>query len=167
MPTPSKEAPDTLDLDYFFKNYPSSCGIAIYEKEPEKVRAIPDKYRPTKCITMELRSHPATHFFPAPPTTTIVKCMCGSFHTQFITENNKTYDSNISAEETTSNKQTKKLQQALKNSTSHIPPSPSATTHTHTCPRCQNSISCKVFNNNHALENETTFYQNKAYHNNC
>ena len=167
MPTLSTEAPDTLDLDYFFKNHANSYGIAIYEKEPTQVRAIPDKYKPTKCITMELRTHPATHIFPAPATTATVKCMCGLFHTQFIAENNKTYELNTQTNETTTNKQAKKLQQILKKSTANVPPSPTATIHTHICPKCQIPINCKVNNNNHALQNESTFYQDIAYHNNC
>jgi hypothetical protein len=109
MPTLSTVVPDTLDLDYFFANHAGSYGIAIYEKEPENVRAIPNKFKPTKCVTMELRSHPATHFFAAPPTTTTIRCMCGLFHTQFISTNNKTYEIANTIEPTTTNSQTKKL----------------------------------------------------------
>jgi len=116
---------------------------------------------------MELRTHPATHIFPALATTATIKCMCGLFHTQFIAENNKTYELNTQTNETTTNKQAKKLQQALAKSKSQVPPSPTATIHTHTCTKCQTLINCKVTNNNHALQNEFIFYQNTAYHNNC
>ena len=37
----------------------------------------------------------------------------------------------------------------------------------HTCPKCQILINCKVTNNNHELQNETMFYKNEAFHNNC
>ena len=167
MPTSCDQTPDSLDLDYFYSNYAGSVGIAIYETEPSSVRAISNKFRPTKCLTMNLRNNLATHFFPVPPTTTVIKCMCGQFHTQFKSKDDKVYDISATAAPTTTNSQTKKLEQELRKSTSNVPPSPILFIHIHTCSRCNALINCKVSNNNHDLQNNAIFYKNQAYHNSC
>ncbi|CAG8656105.1 24868_t:CDS:2, partial [Gigaspora rosea] len=126
--------PDTLDLDFFYKNVSrtyKTYGVAIYEDNPLIVKPIQKNFHPTTCFDTNLRSiknAKLIHFFPAPLSTAIVSCICKKYHTKFIAENNKTYNSSqdTSISPTTSNKQIKRLIQQLNTTQQTIPPSPSS-----------------------------------------
>ena len=120
MPTLVAQTPDTLDLDYFYTHYARSFGIAIYEEEPDKINAIPIEFKPTACFTKNLRNYQTTHFLPALSTTQIVTYLCGSFHTNFDSGKNQIYNVQVTANPTTSNRQTKKLSSMLQTSTQTV-----------------------------------------------
>ncbi|CAG8622969.1 8748_t:CDS:1 [Gigaspora rosea] len=117
MPTLTSQAPDTLDFDFFYKNVSETYEcyeVAIYEDNPLIVKPIQKNFYPTTCFDTNFRfikNAKATHFFPAPLSTAIVSCICKKYHTKFIAENDKTYNSpqNSSISPTTSNKQIKRL----------------------------------------------------------
>src|SRR6185295_8413122 len=92
MPTLSNQEPDTADLDYFYQNFSDSFGIALYEEENNnKARPIPPKVKPTTCLTKNLRSNKITHFFQAPIFISVITCLCGKYHTNFISPTNTNY----------------------------------------------------------------------------
>ena len=170
MPTLTTQEPDTLDLDFFYKNVTETYGtysVAIYEDNPLIVKPIPKNFRPTNCFDTNLRSvKKATHFFPVPLSTAIVACICKKYHTKFIAENDKIYDATPEISPTISNSQNKKLIQQLNSTQQTIPSSPISqqkstltnptnissplpSLHMHTCPKCWHIISCKLANNQH------------------
>ncbi|CAG8849474.1 31887_t:CDS:1, partial [Racocetra persica] len=105
MPTSIKQKPDLLDLDAFYQSYVDTFGIVVYGEELNKAKSIPAQFKLTTCITKTLCNYKATHFFPAPTSTATIKCLCGNFHTQFISSSNKQYILSASASPTTFNNQ--------------------------------------------------------------
>jgi hypothetical protein len=89
MPTLSSQEPDTADLDFFYQNFSNSFGIALYEEENgNNARPIPPKVKPTTCLIKNLRNNKITHFFQAPTSTSVITCLCGKYHTKFISTTN-------------------------------------------------------------------------------
>jgi hypothetical protein len=173
MPTLSTQSPDTTNLDFFYANYANSFGIGFHEDAPNKPKPIPPSIMPTQCLTKNLRgSTKTTHFFKAPNTTLVVKCLCGSFHTNFISQSTQPYTSDTqNFTPTTSMKKQKNLISNITNSAEFIPPSPvaspSLSTHTHQCLFCNLNINCKINNETHFLENDSTTYKNIPCHKTC
>jgi hypothetical protein len=173
MPTSVTQELDTTNLDFFYANYSKSFGIGFHEDTPNKPKPIPPNINPAQCLIKDLRgSSKTTHFFKAPNVTSIVKCFCRKFHTNFISQSKHPYNldtQNFSP--VTSNKKTKNLVTNIMNSVDLISPSPvtspSPTTHTHQCLFCNLNINCKITNNTHYLESESTTYQNIPCHKSC
>ena len=89
MPTLTSEIPDTLDLDYFYKKCSDTFGVAFYEEDPKNVTLIPSKSKPITCLTKTLRSSvKSMHFLFAPKTSATTQCLCGIYHTNFISASN-------------------------------------------------------------------------------
>ncbi|CAG8760060.1 7182_t:CDS:2, partial [Gigaspora rosea] len=156
MPTLTSQEPDTLDLDFFYKNVSEtygSYGVAIYEVNPLIVKPIQKNFYPTTCFDTNLP------------------------------ENDKTYNSpqDSSISPTTSNKQIKNLIRQLNTTQQTIPPSPSSqhkstltnptnlsspspSLHIHTCPKCWHVISCKMANSQHYPQGDVIKERENYYH---
>jgi hypothetical protein len=175
MPTLIQQEPDTADLDYFYQNFPNSFGIALYEEENgNDARPIPPKIKPTSCLTKILRSNKITHFFQAPTSTSVITCLCGKYHTKFISTSNTNH---IQATELTTvhvnsnskkpNKPTQHLMSDLSSSNNSIPPSPTPDVHYHTCPKCSIPIGCTKRNERHYPTEKYVTKNNEVYHLAC
>src|SRR2546429_6317729 len=154
MSTLASEIPDTLDLDYFYKKCSDTFGVAFYEEDPKNITPIPSKSKPITCLTKTLRSNTKSmHFLFAPKTSAITQCLCGIYHTNFISADNTEYNTSIPnftiLLANSSNKKTKAFLQNLEGITENIPPSPTPTLCQYTCPKCWLLIKCKLSNNNH------------------
>ncbi|CAG8807571.1 20726_t:CDS:1, partial [Gigaspora rosea] len=99
MPTLIFQEPNTLDFDFFYKNVFEpyrTYGIAIYKDNPLIVKQIQKNFYPTTCFDTNLHSiknAKLIHFFLVPLSTSIVSCIYKKYHTKFIAENDKTYNS--------------------------------------------------------------------------
>ena len=132
MPTLTSEMPDTLDLDYFYKRCPDTFGVAFYEDDPKNITPIPSKSKPITCLTKVLRNNTKSmHFLFAPKTTATTQCLCGIYHTNFISASNTEYNISLPSFTTLaanpSNKKTKVFLQNLAEISENIPPSPTPT----------------------------------------
>src|SRR5438067_10821929 len=97
MPTLTSKTPDIFDLNYFYKQFPDSFGVAFYEEDLKNISPIPPKSKPIACLTKILRSKAKiTHFVPAPKTSATARCLCGNYHTNFISATNKEYNTSLS-----------------------------------------------------------------------
>jgi len=175
MPTLTHQEPDTADLDYFYQNFSDSFGIALYEEEQgNKAHPIPPKIQPTSCLTKNLRSHKITHFFQAPSSTSVITCLCGKYHTKFISPTNTNH---IQATDFTTahiNSNSKKLNRTsqdlitnISSSTSSVPPSSTPDVHYHTCPKYSLPIDCTKRNECHYPTEKYVTKNNEVYHLTC
>src|SRR5438874_8549351 len=97
MPTLTSKTPDTFDLDYFYEKCSNSFGVAFYEEDPNNIRPILPKSKPIFCLTKILRNNTKiTHSLFAPKTSAITKCLCGNYHTKFISASNTEYNTTLS-----------------------------------------------------------------------
>jgi len=125
MPTLVTVDPDPVDLDYFYENFPKSFGIGVYEETPLTSRPIPTGREPNNCFNIALRANTkCCHYFKAPITSSVVICLCGKFHTNFISQKNITYEQNSTGQTTKKSKDKKALATNIANSTEFIIPSP-------------------------------------------
>jgi hypothetical protein len=92
MSTLTSQEPDITDLNIFFENYAKAFGIAIYEENPDEVKIVSSEFKPISCILKATRHNKVTHFLQAPPVTAKITCLCGAYHTQFISQKNKIYN---------------------------------------------------------------------------
>jgi hypothetical protein len=175
MPTLSQQEPDTADLDYFYQNFSNSFGIALYEEDNNnKARPIPSKVQPTSCLTKNLRSNKITHFFKAPTSTSLITCLCGKYHTKFISTSNTNYTqttefttAHINSNSKKINKTTQELMTNLSSSIDSVPPSPTPDVHYHTCPKCSLPIGCTKRNERHYPTEKYISKNNEIYHLTC
>ena len=172
MPTLIDKDPDTADLDYFFTYFKDSFGLAFFEDEKDNnIKPIPPKQAPTTCFIKSTRSNKATHFFCAPSSTALVTCLCGKYHTQFISQTKTTYQhatnfTSIAMGKKQSQKSVE-LINTISESNDNIPPSPTPKTCQHTCPKCSKVITCKIINGNHYPNTVYTVINKKVYHSSC
>ena len=126
MPTLTTIDPDTIDLDYFYNTYHNSFSIRIYEDSSNIPRPILSNKKPTECLSTELRKVTKTcHYFEAPVTTSIIKCLCNKYHTHFISKENKTYKKPTNIQ-IVSKREKEELALKIANATAMVPPSPTS-----------------------------------------
>src|SRR5437868_8222973 len=93
MPTLTSKTLDTFDLDYFYEKCSDSFGVSFYKEDPNNIRPIPPKSKPISCLTKILRNNTKiTYFLFTSKTFAITKCLCGNYHTKFISASNTEYN---------------------------------------------------------------------------